>query len=349
MALWTSVIDPAELTGYARGALADLPQHQSALRAFLPSRLVNDIEWSTFVGQGGLDKAAMYRNYDATSRVAERPAAQKMRGELPPMSEELRLGEYEILRKRADPDGPMRDALINDAITLAKRIETRLEIARGQVLETGKMTINENRVITEVDFGRDPAFTTNVTTMWNNLATSDPITDLAGAVSVYRRKNGVSPGAVLMSEKVNSLLLGNASMRAAFGTLVGTPTLLPQSKLDSLFGEYRIPPVFIYDKMIEDGSGNQVRIIDENKIILLPAPVGVEDWQSTELGATFWGPTAESTEYGDSSYDFVGNEPGILAAVHKEDRPVAVWTNASAIAMPVLANPNLSMTVTVAT
>lgn len=53
-----------------------------------------------------------------------------------------------------------------------------------------------------------------------------------------------------------------------------------------------------------------------------------------------WGRTLESQEpeYGIEA----GDQPGIVAGSYKEHDPVSTWVKATAIGMPVLANPDLS-------
>jgi hypothetical protein len=43
-----------------------------------------------------------------------------------------------------------------------------------------------------------------------------------------------------------------------------------------------------------------------------------------------------------------GEQPGIVAGSYSTKDPVALWTKAAAIGLPVLANPNLSFTADVA-
>ena len=54
MALWTDVIDPATLTGYARASLEEYEQRKGSLASFLPNEQVEDINVRLNVGNGGL-------------------------------------------------------------------------------------------------------------------------------------------------------------------------------------------------------------------------------------------------------------------------------------------------------
>jgi len=70
--------------------------------------------------------------------------------------------------------------------------------------------------------------------------------------------------------------------------------------------------------------------------------VDVNDWQGTDLGATFWGRTLTST---DADWAIPDTEqPGIVAGVWKNDKiPMGLEVLSDAIALPVLANADRSL------
>ena len=95
-----------------------------------------------------------------------------------------------------------------------------------------------------------------------------------------------------------------------------------------------------------DAAGTATRVIDDHIGLLLPEPVDPNSPDETDLGGTFIGTTAESL---DPSYAIEGDEAGIVAGVYRSEDPIAIWTKAAAIALPVLATPDLAMACTVAT
>ena len=69
------------------------------------------------------------------------------------------------------------------------------------------------------------------------------------------------------------------------------------------------------------GSG-AVRVIPDDRILLLPAPVSPDDPDGTDLGATFWGTTLEAS---DPRYNIEDAEqPGIVAGTYRDDDPLGV-------------------------
>jgi hypothetical protein len=84
-------------------------------------------------------------------------------------------------------------------------------------------------------------------------------------------------------------------------------------------------------------NGSAQRVIPDDKLTFLPAGES-----ASQLGATLWGIPAGALENG----GFTGtNQAGVYAAAYKDiPAPHGVWTEAEAIAIPVVANPDLTFT-----
>lgn len=345
MQINTDYFLPAELTGYVRAALADQPANRFQLARWLPHRNVDDLEYRFNKGAGGLIEAAAYRAFDAESPVSSRPGLTRVTGELPPISRKIRLGEYDRLRQRANPSATVRAALLTDAERLTQQIAARFEVARGDALVNGSLTISENGVSATVDFGRVGTHSTSAGIAWSTTASAVPLANMLAWRKVYVATNGEPPGACLFSDTVLGYLLLNDAMRALDSTLVGSPSILTVDKLQAIMRAHGLPPFYIYDTQVKV-NGSATRIIPENVFLFLPAPVDPNDEQGTQLGASLWGTTAESL---DARYGLAGGaEPGIVAGIYDTDNPIALWTNAAAIGLPILANPDLTLKATVA-
>lgn len=340
MLITTDYITPTELTGYARQALADLEVNQFTLSQFLPSEQVDDIDYRvTNAGLSFID-AASYRAYDAESAIARRPGFARISGELPPVSRKVRLGEYDRLRLRAASNqAPIVDAIYDDTDAMVRSVAARIELARGSALATGTVVLSEDGVTATVNFGRAGAHTGVAPgTAWTTTASSTPIADLIAWFTTYKTNNGgIVPGAILTSQKVLSLMLRSAEVRAFAAANGTTPSIVSPLVLNTILAAYSLPPIVVNDAQVnviaDNGSVTATRIIPENNLLLLPAP------GRSVLGGTFWGTTSESLE---ADYGLSGDEPGIVAGSYSTKDPVALWTKAAGIAMPVLANPNLS-------
>lgn len=339
MLLSTDYINPADLTGYVRAALADREANQFSLNRFLPNRLVDDLTYRFLRGGAGLTEAATFRAYDAESSIAGRVGVERVTGELPPISRKIRMGEYDSLRQRR-LDGAIRGQIMSDAVNMVRSVAARIELARGEALATGAVSIAEDGLVVEADFGRDPSHTVGSATPWSDDQNAQILSELITWRDKYEDTNGVAPGTILTSRKVLARMLRNAEIRKLAATVAGTPTLVPQAALQQTLQAYGLPPVQTYDAKVSVGGSAQ-RVIDEDLLLMLPPAVDADAWEDTELGATFWGTTAEAL---DPSFQIEESEaPGIVAGSYRTEDPVAVWTKAAAISLPVLANPDLSL------
>jgi hypothetical protein len=350
MYLSQDFILPAVLTGYVRQGLADYPQNQFTLDRWLPNRPVPDIQYRFASGGTGLADAALFRAYDAESVVGRRQQLQRVTGELPPISIKTRLSEYDNLRIRnVNQPGSQEvlDAILNDSLKNSRSIAARMEMARGEALINGSISLSENGITASVNFGRAGAMSVTAGTLWSTTATADPFADLDTWRTAYVNQNGAEPGAIVMSRSTLALLRRCTNVAKAVFPAGGVmPTLLSQSTISDAFEAFGLPPLYVYYAQTNNYAGSAVATLAANKVLLLPAPVTPDDYEGTQLGGTFWGTTAEAQlpEYGIELSD----QPGIVAGQYNETDPVGIWTKAAAIGLPILANPNLAMVATVA-
>lgn len=346
MDLITDYIDPTRLTGMIRTALSDLQVNQFTLSRWLPNVNEDDTTFTYVTGGQGLAEASVYRSWDAESPIGRREGISKVIQELPPISEKMVLNEYERLRLRKLSDASLLPFIARDAQRLAKNIGARLELARGDALVNGSITINENGLVQTVSFGRTAGHTVTASTLWSDVDDSNPLDDLEAWVQTYTDTNGIAPGRIVMSRTAWAALRHSEQVRGmvfpANQTVANTPTATGTQVRDAL-ASLDLPEVEIYDASVKV-NGSSTRIIAANKVLLLPAPGTGAANQISDLGATVLGTTAESLE---PEYGLTGAQPGVVAAQWKTKDPVRVWTHASAVALPVLSTPDLSFAATV--
>lgn len=335
LVLSSDYITPTELTGYVREAMADLPQNAFGLSAYLPDVTVDDIDFRANVGGGGLARVAQYRSWDAESPISGRRGIERISGELPPISEKRRLGEYDRLKLRKLDSG-IKDAILNDAVDLARGIHARAEVARGQAITEGKVTLSENGLTLEADFGRKASHTQTAAVKWN--ADGDALADLLAWQDVYVATNGVAPAVSLTSRKVLAALMRNAKIRAAVFPAGSASQIVTLDALNALLMSFGLPPLTTYDAQVEGSDGAAKPIVGADKLVFLPG-------SDRKLGDTLWGVTAESldADYGIDAAD----APGVVVGSYSDKDPVGLWTKASAIVLPVPANTNLTLSATV--
>lgn len=330
MDLINDYIDPITLTGFARTALADLQENQFTLSKWLPNQTVDDVDWRADTTRGGLAKAAKFRTWDAESPISGRRGLSRLMGELPPISEKKVLGEHDRIKlRRLQNNDSIVNAIFDDTRELILAISARIELARGEILATGKLVLHENGVESTVDFGRKASHTVTAALPWSN-PSSTPLADMRTWSKTFKASTGAKPAAFQTSDRVFESLMLHPEFRALVATLAGTPGLVTQETVQSVLVAYGLPRIEIYDAQV-DLDGVATEVIPDDKFLLL---------SSSGLGATYWGVTAEAME---AEYALgAGDQSGIVAGSYKSKDPVQVWTKSAAIALPVLANPDNS-------
>lgn len=343
--LWTDIIDPATLTGYARIALAEYEASRGTLARWLPNREVADIVVRFMKGQTGLIDIAQFRAFDAEPELGVRQNVERVTIELPALGQQHLISEYEQLRARG---GTISDEAALNAILSAARVAVRavadsIERLRGIVLATGKATINQSRFQSDDDFGRSNGHTLTAGSLWSSATSVSRLTYLQTINDTYESTNGAPAGAMVMSRRVFRSLAQGDEMKTAL-IAGGSRPATEQDVRDTVAGA-GFPEITIYDRRVSV-NGVATRVIPDNVVLLLPAPVDTDDWEGTELGATFWGRTLSSTEPG---WEIAESEqPGIVLGAFKQQQvPMVANVTSDAIALPVLANADLSLAATV--
>lgn len=337
----TEFIEPTELTGLIRAALADLQVNRFTLSRWLPNVSVDDIAYEFTKGGGGLAETASFRSWDAESKIGRREGIGKVMGELPPISEKIPLNEYDRLRLRklATNDERVLALLARDAQRIARNIAARFEVVRGQVLVNAQAPITELQQT--VDFGRIAAHSVVAAVLWSDHTNATPLTDLRSWVNTYEDTNGETPAVTLAPVGVVTHFgMCQQVIRQVYPLApAGTAPMLNTDQVNSVLRSLDLPPFEVYDARVKV-DGVSTRITPANAIALLPAAGATSAAQPTDLGATLLGTTAEALE---SEYGLVASEqPGVVAATYKSKDPIRLWTHAAAVGLPILREPNLT-------
>lgn len=338
MALWTDIIDPATLTGYVREALADIEARRGSFARYLPNRETPDISVRFVAGQAGLVAEASYRAYDAEPEIGKKPGGKRVTLELPAVGQNIPVTEYDQLRTRNASDELILQQVLNTARQAAQAVSDRIERVRSVVVRTGVATIAE--IAGADDFGRSASHTVTAGTLWSSATSVSRLTDLQAWCDTYEATNGVQPGAIVMSRNVFRLLQSGDEFKTSLaggGSRRGTA-----DQVNEIVASEGLPPIEIYSRRTSAGL-----LLPANELLLLPEPVDPNDWQGTQLGATFWGQTLTSSE---ADWDIADtDQPGLVAGVYRNEKPPMIAEVISdAIALPVAANANLSFKATVA-
>lgn len=336
--LWTDVIDPATLTGYTRESLSAYEAAKGTLARWLPNREVPDLVVRFLIGSTGLVPEAKFRAFDAEPEIGTAPSGKRVTLELPAIGQNIPVSEYTQLRLRNASDETILTSILATTRRVVTAVADRMERLRGTVLETGKATITQDNYNTDDDFGRAAGHTVTAAALWSTSGV-DRLADLQTWSDVFVATNGVKPGALVMTTTVfRALAAGDQFQVQLVNGGARTPT---EADVQAIVQGAGLPPITIYDRRTSAGN-----ILSTNKLLMLPAPVATDDWEGTELGATYWGQTLTSMapEWGIEESE----QPGIVAGVYRNPKPPMIAEVISdAIGMPVLANADLSLTATV--
>jgi hypothetical protein len=333
----TEFIEPTQLTGLIREALADLQVNRFTLSRWLPNVEIDDITFEFTTGGGGLAEASVYRSWDVESKIGRREGIGKVMGELPPISEKIPLNEYDRLRLRKLSRTDVLPFIARDAERIARNIAARFELARGQALVNAQVPITELQQT--VSFGRNAAHSVTAAVLWSDHANATPIDDLESWVQTYVDTNGVEPGVILMPRVVlQNMRQCDQVIRQVFPLAPsGVAPMVNAEQVSTVLNSMGLPSIEIYDAQVKV-DGVSTRVTPANALTLLPTPQS--GGGMTDLGATLLGTTAEALE---PEYALVsGEQAGIVAATWKTKDPVRLWTHGAAVGMPILREPDLT-------
>lgn len=338
----TDIIDPEELTAFVREL--DPAEFGFSLDAYLPNQYRETTEYAyTQIDQSRQD-AAQYRPFDVPAAIGKRPGFARKRGEIPPMSKKLLLGEEQTLKlaELRGQDGLLAGQAFDDAAFLVESVQSRLELARGQALSTGQVTFVNDRGLAGMvlNYGSITALSAPAN-LWSSVTLGKPLTNMRTWVAEYRAANGGRPPAIcLTSDAVISAAMLSDELRAFAGVGATIPSILTPEQVNNIFRVHGLPPMVSYEVLVQV-AGSVQRVIPENKVILLPPA------STANFGETTFGITAEALELVGSGYLTVPTAPGLAGVTLKTYDPVHTWTKVSALAVPVIKDTAKIATATV--
>lgn len=338
-----SVRTASDLTGVARGA-ADAVEGADALTSYLPSNEDITLDFDLDADTLALPRAASFRAYDATAPYGKEKSVGTRKGSLPASSIKLRVGEYDKLKLRGAGSDELGAALERQAKANGQSIAIRAIFARGEAIDTGKVTMDgENGLTLEIDFGRPAGQTVTAATAWST-TTADAIGDIDTWQSVFSAAVGGIAGGVITSSDVLAALAKNTGFIAAStGRSDSGMTRISRSDVLSVLSDYGINDVIVYDKQYEDVTGTVRRVIGSDKFLLVPSRNSGFVGDAGPLGQTLWGVPAEALN---STYGVGGgDEAGIFAAAFAGNDPEGEDVLASSIFLPVLSTQGVKATV----
>ena len=243
----------------------------------------------------------------------------------------------------------MYNYVLNDGIRLADQVFTRSKVAKNELMAYGKITIKENNLDIDVDYGV-PADQTSFTL---DLSASADISAQLQAIKDLADDKGVTITGMLTSRKNITKMRQNAGLQKNINSNIGVGALIRSNDLNAyLEEEFGIEQVITND--LKYGADSAIgadgrpvittkRYYPDDKVTFFATnPAG-------RIGVGLWGDPPEATVGALGTARVEGAvSPFVYVDQWVTNDPKELWTKASGLFMPVLYNPNSLFIATVA-
>lgn len=273
--------------------------------------------------------------FDTEAEIGTRPALEKT--EVEKLLIKRKINQTERVRQLTENGVYADDAIVryifDDMRLMADSVKARTEAAKMEVLATGKMTIKENNLNMTVDYGV-PAANTGFKIDFGTDA------DIIGQIQEIADKaasSGHALSEMVLGTKILRKLATNKGIQTLVYGTVGAGTYVTAEKLRALFvdlfGFGQITTNDLrYKVQAANGSEKSLRFFPEDKVAFM------SNGTTGSFGVGLWGVTPEEADYG--QYTEKSSNQYITLTQWATPDPVAVWTKASGLFIPVLPDPN---------
>ena len=279
---------------------------------------------------GNLPVMARFHALDTEARIGDRTNYREINVEKLLIKEKLNQTEsIERMLQGASADKrQILDFIYDDMGNLLSRVLTRVELANMQLLSTGQIKIDENDYKYTVDFGFDSSSNKLDVTGWN-----DPTHDILGDIETIKKKAKANGNRVITmaitSDKVLNYLFINNAIKGYFEKGVSTELYTTDWVVRWL--ERQTGILFATNEDVYKLNANDTathRFYPENSISWLTIP------RNTAFGVDLYGMTPEELKLKEISTSLINQ--GLLTITQWETPdPVATWTKASGIVIPI--------------
>lgn len=324
-------------------------QNFSVNRNYLGDRLFPDVKTENLMAEylrlangANLPVMATVHAFDTEAQIGSRPAFDKV--EVEKLLIKRKINQTERVRMLKDhgvyKDDEIVKYVFDDMRLMAEAVKTRSEVAKMEVLASGKMSIKENNLSIDVDYGVPTA---NVGYSVNAGASADIIGQIQTVVDAAAM-NGYAITEIVTSTKVLRAMAANKAIQTLVFGAAGQGAYVSTERLRALFAQmFGITAITVNDSRYQyekaNGTKATARYFPEDKIAFISqSNIG-------RFGTGLWGVTPEETAYG--PYSEKSQTQFITLTQWETPDPVAVWTKASGVFIPVLPDPNALYVATV--
>lgn len=299
--------------------------------------------WNSISYDQLIPAMAQFHAFDVEARKTVRPVLENHMVEKGLIKVKLNQSErlQALTRDGVRGDEAIYREVLNDATRLSRQVDTRVRVAKNELLATGEMTIAENGLNANIDFGvtaAQKAFTIDLAKTADVPAQIQAIIDTA-------RENGVILNGVIMTGRNMTKLRSNQAIQIAKNGTNRSGALLSNSELRAyLSDEFGLTNIIVQDNIY---NANNEQIGTDGKLIVTTRryfPHEKITFFATQpngrLGIGLYGDPPSVVNPLISASSANGVSPFVYIDQWTENDPAVLWTRASALFIPVLYNPS---------
>lgn len=281
-----------------------------------------------------LPEVAFVHALDTEAEIGSRPGFEKVLTEKLFIKRKINQSErlQQAIENGVPDDNNLKKFVFDDAANLFEGVVARANVMKGQFLSTGIVKIKENHVDMSIDYGVTSDAKVTLTD-WSK-PDSDIMGDIQKMVAIAE-DNGYVVNKALTSLKMINYMRNNTAMQTAVLGAANKRLLTKQELTNLLMQEYgftidRCDEKYRYRKA--DGTLKTGRYFKEDVFTLY------ESNANGSFGSGLWGVTPEENEY--RQFIEKENRSFITLSMWATPDPVAVWTKASGMFVPVAPKAN---------
>ncbi len=264
-----------EITHIVRNRATDPKRYVGARFAPLVQVYQDSIEYDELEATTGMTSA---HNLSTDPKLVKTPGLTQKRVGTAYFKETIRFDEAHLLKARRAGtlnERAGRDLVLQGAVHLDTRLETRLEYLRFQAVSDGKISINDNSVKINVDYSLPTLTTLSGTKKWG-AADADPVSDISDLLESF-----IGTGTQCKEIYLNSATARKAAESPKMIDLLkqsGFALLLSMSRyaecLKSLFPSVDF---IIYDEGYADDKGIFKKFLADGFLVALGDSADISD------------------------------------------------------------------------
>lgn len=281
-----------------------------------------------------LPEVAFVHALDTEAEIGSRPGFEKVLTEKLFIKRKINQSErlQQAIENGVPDDNNLKKFVFDDAANLFEGVVARANVMKGQFLSTGIVKIKENHVDMSIDYGVTSDAKVTLTD-WSK-PDADIMGDISKMVSIAE-DNGYVVNKALTSLKMINYMRNNTAMQTAVLGAANKRLLTKQELTNLLMQEYgftidRCDEKYRYRKA--DGTLKTGRYFKEDVFTLYEANA------NGSFGSGLWGVTPEELEY--RQFIQEENRSFVTLSMWATPDPVAVWTKASGMFVPVAPKAN---------